>query len=86
MAKVRRRFKVTHPFHPLYLKEFEFIEYRKSWGHQYVDYFDHNKEVTTIPIAWTDIEGVDPFNELSKGRSAFRVAELIRLVELVGDL
>jgi len=51
-----------------------------------VDYFDDNNELTTIPIAWTDVDGVNPFNELSKGRSPFRVTELIRLIELIGDL
>lgn len=68
------------------MKEFSLAEHRKSWGRQYVDYFDDNGEVETIPLVWTDLGDVDPFNDASKGRSPFRVAELIRLVELINDL
>ena len=39
-----------------------------------------------VPLEWTDAYGLDPFVEQSGGRSYFRVAELLRLVELVADL
>ena len=86
MSQLRRRFKVTHPFHPLYLKEFELLDYRRSWGEPYVECFDHNNDVVCIPLAWTDAGDLDPFNQLANGRSIFRVAELMRLVELIDDL
>ena len=39
-----------------------------------------------VPLEWTDVDGVDPFVELSSGRSYFRVMELLRLVDLIADL
>lgn len=83
MNHLKRHFTVTHPFHPLYQSKFELLSYRKSWGRQFIDYRDQNGQTGAIPLAWTDTDQADPFLTISRGRSVFRVAELLRLVELI---
>jgi hypothetical protein len=86
VAKLRNRFKVIHPFHPLYQKEFELVDYSKSFGCAYIEYYNELGEVDCIPLAWTDAKGVDPFLEISGGRSFFRLEDLLRLMDLISDL
>lgn len=83
MNRLKRRFTVTHLFHPLYQRQFELLSYRKSWGRQFIDFQDKNGKTGAIPLAWTDADQADPFLTISQGRSVFRVAELLRLVELI---
>jgi hypothetical protein len=84
--ELKTRFKIVHPFHPLSGKEFEMIEYHNVWKRRCVSYVDDQGTMSSIPIEWTDAEGVDPFVEISCGRSHFRVTDLMRLVVLVADL
>ena len=83
MNQLKRHFTVTHPFHPLYQRQFELLSYRKSWGRQFIDFQYDNGNTGAIPLAWTDANQADPFLTISRGRSVFRVAELLRLVELI---
>jgi hypothetical protein len=84
--KLSRKFKVVHPFHPLRGKEFEAICFRRSWGSEYVEFRMNNGDGGVIPLEWTDAMGVDPFCEMSRGRSFFRVRELLDLVEMLKGL
>ncbi len=43
-------------------------------------------ELASFPASWTDVGDPDPFVELSQGRAATRVEDLLRLVQLVEDL
>jgi len=86
VLKLRSKFKVIHPFHPLYQREFELLSYRKSFGGAYVDYRGDDDDVGSIPLEWTNADGICPFVEMSKGRSVFRVEELLRLVMLVDSV
>jgi hypothetical protein len=43
-------------------------------------------ETAYFPASWTDVEETDPFVGLSQGRALGRVQELLRLVQLAGDL
>jgi hypothetical protein len=81
--QLKRRFTVTHPFHPLYQRQFELLSYRKSWGRQFIDFQHDNVKTGAIPLAWADADQPDPFLTLSQGRSVFRVPELLQLVELI---
>ena len=83
MNQLKRRFTVTHPFHPLYQRQFELLSYRKSWGRQFIDFQYDNGKTGAIPLAWTDAGPADPFLTISQGRSVFRVLELLQLVELI---
>ena len=81
--QLKRCFTVTHPFHPLYQRQFELLSYRKSWGREYIDFRHENGESGAIPLAWTDADQPDPFLTVAQGRAVFRVAELLQLVELI---
>jgi len=81
--QLKRCFTVSHPFHPLYQRQFELLSYRKSWGRQFIDFQYDNCKTGAIPLAWTDAGQADPFLTISQGRSVFRVPELLQLVELI---
>ena len=66
--------------------EFELINYRNCWQRGYVDFLDRHGTTSSVALEWTDAAGIDPFVELSGGRSHFRVEELLRLVDLLSDL
>ena len=38
-----RRFRVTHPFHPLFGHEYDLIEYRHCWSEDRVFYIDETE-------------------------------------------
>ncbi len=81
-----QRFRFTHPFHPLCGREFEVVDYRSSWGDDWLYFYDVEGRLKAVRARWTDAGGSDPFLEISAGRSHFRVDELLRLVELIAGL
>ena len=78
-----RRFRVTHPFHPLFGHEFNLVDYRNCWAEERVFYVDETDQVRSLPACWTSAAADDPFVVLSAGRSHFRVSDLIELADLV---
>ena len=87
MAQLKRRVRITHPFHPLFTRQFDLIGYRRSWGgRERVDCLDEQGQLVSIPLAWTDAAEPDPFVVLSGGRAQFRVEDLLRLAELMRGL
>jgi hypothetical protein len=81
--QLKRCFTVSHPFHPLYQRQFELLSYRKSWGREFIDFQYDNGKTGANPLAWTDADQADPYLTISQGRSVFRVLELLQLVELI---
>ena len=79
----RRRFRVTHPFHPRFGSEFDLISYNHCWGEDRVFYVDETEQIRSLPARWTSAVADDPFVVLSAGRSHFRVADLVELASLV---
>jgi len=86
VSKLKTHFRIVHPFHPLSGREFETVDFQNVWRRRCVSFLDDKEVMKAVPLEWTDAAGFDPFIELSCGRSYFRVAELLRLVELVADL
>jgi len=84
--KNARAFRVTHPFHPLFGRELPLLERGAPWGHDLVSFVDDAGKVRKFPTAWTDLVGPDPWLVVSAGRSAFRLDDLLLVVELVGRL
>ncbi len=78
----QRRFRITHPFHPLLGHEFTLAHYRQCWGEDRVFYVDEGEELRSIPARWTSAVADDPFVVISAGRSLFRVADLLELTKL----
>jgi hypothetical protein len=86
-TKLEKKFKVIHPFHPLYSQQFNIEEKRKLWGRNYFIFHADSGQRLVIPIAWTDMaEEDDPFVVISAGRSYFRVEDLLSLSELLKGL
>jgi hypothetical protein len=77
---------VTHPFHPLYGRKFQLIEYHQAWGEERVYFLDSSGQLVRLPASWTDAMGEDPFVALAAGRSPLRVRELLRLADLISRL
>ena len=78
--------RVTHRFHPLFGRSFEFVKRCKAWQSDRVFFFDDGGELAHLPAEWTDLVPADPFVVVSAGRSPFRTADLLVLAELVDRL
>ena len=81
----RRRFRVTHPYHPLYQQELELVSYRQNWGEDRVWFQGSEGRLHSLPRSWTDAGGVDPFVAVAAGRSQFRVADLLELAKQIEE-
>jgi hypothetical protein len=78
--------RVTHRFHPLFGREFEFVVHRQNWGEDRVHLRDGRGELFSLPAAWTDVAPVDPFVVIAAGRCPFTLAGLLALTDLVDRL
>ena len=78
-----RRFRVTHPYHPLFQQEFELVSHRQDWGEDRVWFQDKLGRLHSLATSWTDVGAVDPFVALATGRSLFRVADLLELARQI---
>jgi hypothetical protein len=74
---------VTHAFHPLCGRDFEFVAYRQNWGEDRVHLHDENGQLFSLPAAWTDVTAADPFVVVAAGRCPFTTAGLVALADLV---
>jgi hypothetical protein len=78
--------RVTHPFHPLVGREFEFVKRRRNWELDRVYFYDDGGELVSLPAEWTDAVAPDPFVVVSEGRAPFHVGGLLELADLVASL
>ena len=76
-------FRITHPFHPLSGREYKLVTYCHGWGSHRVYFYDDAGRLRKIPARWTDVVANDPFVVVAAGRSAFRVADLLALADLI---
>jgi hypothetical protein len=77
---------VTHPFHPLAGRDFEFVAYRQNWGEDRVHLHDEAGALFSLPAGWTDVAAADPFVVVAAGRCPFTTAGLLALADLVDGL
>jgi hypothetical protein len=78
--------RVTHPFHPLSGRDFEFVAHRQNWGEDRVHLHDENGELFSLPAGWTDVAPADLFAVIADGRCPFTVDGLLALADLIGRL
>jgi len=62
---------VTHPFHPLLGREYEFVEHKLNWGEDRVWLRDDDGQVFSLPAGWTDAVAPDVFTVIAAGRCPF---------------
>ena len=77
---------MTHPFHPLYGRDFEFVACRQNWGEDRAHLHDENGQLFSLPAGWTDVAAADPFVVIAAGRCPFTTARLVALADLVDRL
>jgi hypothetical protein len=77
---------VTHRFHPLCGRDFEFVEHRQNWGEDRVCLHDEDGRLFSLPAAWTDAVGADPFVVVAAGRCAFTTDGLLAVADLIDRL
>jgi hypothetical protein len=77
---------VTHPFHPLSGRDFEFVAYRQNWAEDRVCLHDENGQLFSMPAGWTDVAAADPFVVIAAGRAPFSTAGLLALADLADRL
>jgi hypothetical protein len=75
---------VTHPFHPLCGRDFEFVAYRQNWGEDRVHLHDENGQLFSLPAGWTDAVAADPFVVVAAGRCPFTADGLLAVADLIG--
>ncbi|HWR88050.1 MAG TPA: DUF5372 family protein [Acidiferrobacterales bacterium] len=79
-----QRFRVTHPYHPLFGEEFDLVQHTQNWGEDRVWFHDASGRLRSLPANWTSVAAEDPFNAVAAGRAAFRAEELLELAQLIG--
>ena len=74
---------MTHRFHPLYGRDFEFVACRQNWGEDRVHLHDETGQLFSLPAGWTDVAAADPFVVIAAARCPFTPAGLVALADLV---
>ena len=74
---------MTHPFHPLFGREFVFVGVRQTWGEDRVFFLDEDGTQRCLPVRWTDAVEPDVFVTIAAGRCPFRVDDLAALAGLI---
>jgi hypothetical protein len=77
---------VTHPFHPLAGRDFEFVEHRLNWGEDRVWLRDEAGDLFSVPAGWTDAVAPDPFIVMAAGRCPFTADGLLAVADMVARL
>ena len=75
--------RVTHPFHPLYGRDFEFVAHRQNWAEDRVCLHDKDGQLFSLPAGWTDVVPADPFVVVAAGRCPFTADGLLAVAALV---
>lgn len=79
--------RVTHPFHPLTGRQLEWVEERFSATHERrVQYHDERGHLQSMPSSWTSLGEDDLEVLVAAGRAHLRLADLIRLSELLARI
>ena len=77
---------MTHPFHPLHGRDFEFVACRQNWGEDRVHLHDEDGHLFSVPAGWTDVAVADPFVVIAARRCPFTVTALLALADLADRL
>ena len=84
--ELKRRVRITHPFHPRFGEELDLLDYRGSFGGERVECIDGHGDLVSVPLSWTDAYAEDPFVVVSAGRAFLRPEDLLRLADLIEEL
>ena len=79
----KRTIKVTHPFHPLFGKEFTLLNCKQGEDERIVKFRLQDGSLRSIPLDWCDLRSPDPYLDIGGGHSLFRVEDLLKLSDLI---
>lgn len=82
-AQIKRRFRVTHPFHPWFGREFEYEDDRERFGRRRLFYRLDNGQIAYFLTQWTDQAAKDPFIEMAGGKALAQPRHLLELTDLL---
>jgi hypothetical protein len=77
---------VTHPFHPWFGREFQFVAVQQTWRQDRVFFFGDDGNTQSVPRAWTDVAEPDVFVTIAAGRCPFRVVDLLELAAVIDSV
>lgn len=80
------KFRVTHPFHPLYGQEFEIIENKRIQARDRVFFIQKDGSKSSLPLTWCDLRPPDPYLDINGKHSPFRVEDLLKLSDLIEEV
>jgi len=80
------KFRVIHPFHPLYQQQLDEEGRTRRWGDERVWFRTAGGNLRTIPLRFTSLAAPDPYRQWGGGKSWHRVAELVELRRLIDRL
>jgi Family of unknown function (DUF5372) len=78
--------RVTHPFHPRFGQELEFVKRLVTWRVDRVFFFDEAGALGSLPAEWTDLAPPDGFIVVAHGRVPFRTSALLELADRLAVL
>ena len=78
--------RVTHPFHPRFGQELEFVKRLMTWRVDRVFFFDEAGALGSLPAEWTDLAPPDVFVVVADGRVPFRTSALLELADRLAVL
>jgi len=81
-----QRFRVTHPFHPLFAQEFDAVSLREGSPEDRIFFWRADDVASSIPLRFTDLQPPDPVVIFGAGKCHFRVADLMELADLIEQL
>jgi Family of unknown function (DUF5372) len=62
------------------------VAWHQAWGEDRVCFHDEQGRLRAVPATWTSVVEPGPFVTLAAGRCLFRVADLLRLADLLQRL
>jgi Family of unknown function (DUF5372) len=77
---------VTHPFHPEFGQELDFVDRQRRWGDDRVFYRSRDGQLASLPARWTSLVVDDAVVAAGSGEVHFRVEDLIALCALIGRI
>ena len=82
-AVASSQIRITHPFHPLRGRAFRFVVAKQLWGEDRVTFEHPAGSLHSVPVNWTDFVPADPYLSVGRGRSRFRLEDLLTLADLL---
>jgi hypothetical protein len=62
------------------------VRHRHNWGVYRVYFFDDDGQLASLEASWTDVDPLDPFVDVARGKAVARLVDLLDLVKIIDEL